>query len=244
MTTLIGHLYRRMMKRGRVIGLLALASVPGLVVWLVSFDTPVDRRALIYPEVLSSTGYSFAIATLILTIATLRDERDAGTLPYIYMRPIPRPAFAISSILAGAATALTIALGGWAVSLIAVLAVGVDIGVALPGLTLFAVAAAGYAAVFVPLGYLVPRALLIGLGYVVVLESIIASAVDGLAQISIWRIAVSVYADLAPDFSEDTADIILGPVAPGAWGGLAKIGVVLVLGWAVLTWSLRRRDAV
>jgi hypothetical protein len=79
---------------------------------------------------------------------------------------------------------------------------------------------------------------------VVVLESIIASAVDGLAQISIWRIAVSVYADMAPDFPEDTADIILGPVAPGVWGGLAKIGVVLVLGWAVLTWSLRRRDAV
>jgi ABC-type transport system involved in multi-copper enzyme maturation permease subunit len=242
--TLVGHLYRRLMRKGRVIGLLALASVPGLVVWLVSFDTPDDRRDLVYPEVVSSAGYSFAIAVLILTVATLRDERDAGTLPFIYMRPIPRTVFAISSIIAGAAAALTIAVGGWLASLVAALAVGMDPAVPIAGLSLFVSAAIGYAAVFVPLGYLVPRALLVGLGYIVVLESILASAVDGLAHISIWRIAVSIYADLAPEFPSDTADIVLGSVAPGVVGGSIKLVAVLLLGWGVLTWALRRRDAV
>jgi hypothetical protein len=242
--TLTGHLYRRMMMRGRALGLLALSSVPGVVIWLTSFDTPDERRGLVYPEVLSTSGYSYAIAVLILTVATLRDERDAGTLPYIYMRPIPRPTFALSSIAAGAAAALTIAVGGWLVSLLSALAVGMDPAIPLPGLALFAAAALGYAAVFVPLGYLVPRALLVGLGYVVVLESIVGSAVDGLAHISIWRIAVSIYADLAPEFPADTADIVLGSVAAGAGGGLVKLAAVMLAGWGVLTWALRRRDAV
>lgn len=242
--TLISHLYRRMMSRGRVLGLLALSGVPGLVFWLVSIDTPLDRRGAAYPEIITSSGYSFAIATLILTVATLRDERDSGTLPYIYMKPIPRPTFAILSISAGALAALAIAVGGWLVTLASALAVGSGAGDTLAGLSLFTGAAVGYAAVFVPLGYLVPRALLVGLGYVVVVESIVASAVDGLAQISIWRIAVSIYADLAPEFPADTADVILGPVVPGAWGGLAKLVGVFVVGWGVLTWALRRRDAV
>jgi ABC-type transport system involved in multi-copper enzyme maturation permease subunit len=242
--TLVGHLYRRLMRKGRVIALIALASVPGLVVWLVSFDTPEDRRDVIYPEVVSSAGYSFAIAVLILTVATLRDERDAGTLPFIYMRPIPRAVFSVSSIVAGAFAALTVAVGGWLASLVAALAVGMDPAVPIAGLSLFVSAAIGYTAVFVPLGYLVPRALLVGLGYIVVVESILASAVDGLAHISIWRIAVSIYADLAPEFPADTARIVLGTVAPGVAGGVIKLAVVLLLGWGVLTWALRRRDAV
>ena len=32
------HLYARMMRKGRVIALLALSSVPGLVFWLSAFD--------------------------------------------------------------------------------------------------------------------------------------------------------------------------------------------------------------
>jgi hypothetical protein len=242
--TLAAHLYRRLMKRGRVIALLALASVPGVVFWLVGFDSPQQRRDTMFPEVISATGYSFAIAVLILTVATLRDERDAKTLPYIYMRPIPRAAFSAYSLAGGAAAALTIAVGGWLVTLVAALSLGVGLDVALPGLSMFVVAAVGYTAVFVPLGYLVPRALLVGLGYVVVVESILGAVVDGIAQLSIFRIAVSVYADLAPEFPPEAVDAVLGPVAPGTWAGLVKIAGVVLLGWAVLTWALRKRDAV
>ncbi len=242
--TLVSHLYRRLMRRGRVIALLALASVPAVVFWLVSIDTPPDRRGSTYPEIIASGGYSFAIAVLILTVATLRDERDAGTLPYIYMKPIARPAFSIYSVAAGALAALVIAGGGWLLSFLSALSVGVDPTYAVTGLSLFAAAAIGYSGVFVPLGYLVPRALLVGLGYVVVVELIVASAVAGLAQISIWRIAVSIYADLVPGSPSPAVGEILGPVEPGLWGGMAKLGVVLLLGWATLTWALRRRDAV
>jgi len=237
------HLYKRMMRKGRVLALLALGSVPGLVYWLAGFDAdPADQEAL-YSDIIANVGYSYAIAVLILTVATLREERDGGTLPYIYMRPIPRVTLAIWSILAGITAALTIAVGGWLATVLGVLAVGADPAMTVPGLTLFVAAAVGYAAIFVPLGYLVPRSLLVGLGYIIVIESILAEAVTGLAQFSIWRISVSIYADLAPVFGDEALEA-LGPVSPGVGGGVIKLTAALALGLLTLTLALQRRDAL
>ena len=111
------------------------------------------------------------------------------------------------------------------------------------GLSLFVAAAFGYSAIFVPLGYLVPRSLLVGLGYVIVVESILAAAVTGLAQFSIWRISLSIFADLAPILGQEAADV-LGPVSPGTGGGLAKLAGTLVVGLVLLTVALQRRDAL
>lgn len=241
--TLAIHLYRRIMRRSRVIGLLALSAVPGLVFWLSAFDADERDLTTIYTDVLAGVGYTFAIAALILTTATLRDERDSGTLPYIYMRPLSRPSMAIQSIVAGTAAALVIGIGGWLASAIALLAVGGDLDAALRSLSLFAAAGVGYAAIFVPLGYLVPRALLVGLGYILVLETILAFAVEGLAQLSIWRISLSIYAGLEDGFGE-FAQEAMNPVTPGVGGGVAKLAGVLLLGLVVLTWALRRRDAL
>lgn len=237
------HLYRRIMRRGRVIGLLALSSVPALVFWLAGFDA--DERDLtgFYTDIISSVGYSYAIAALILTTATLRDERDSGTLPYIYMRPIARLNMAAQSIGAGTAAALVIAVGGWLASVLASLAVGGGVSLALPSLALYASAGVGYAAIFVPLGYLVPRSLLVGLGYIIVIETILANVVTGLAQFSIWRIALSIYAGLEEGFGNVALDN-LGSVTAGVGGGVAKLAVAIVIGLAVLTWALRRRDAL
>jgi len=241
--TLALHLYRRIMRRGRVVGLLALAAVPGLVFWLSAFDAPESDLTMLYTDVLASVGYTFAIAALILTTATLRDERDSGTLPYIYMRPIARTNMAAQSIMAGTAAALVIGAGGWIASAVALLAVGGDMQAAIPSLSLFVAAGIGYAAIFVPLGYLVPRALLVGLGYILVVETILAFAVEGLAQISIWRISLSIYAGLEDGFGE-VATQAMTPVTPGVWGGVTKLAGVLIIGLVVLTWALRKRDAL
>ena len=241
--TLARHLYRRLMRKWRVIGLIALASVPGFVYWLAAFDAHEGQLAGLYSDIIAIAGYSFAIAALILTVATLREERDAGTLPYIYMRPMSRMSLAISSMLAAIAAVMTIALGGWLTTALATVAVGADLSIALPGLALFVAAGIGYAAVFVPLGYLVPRSLLVGLGYIIVIETILAFAVPGLAQFSIWRIALSIYADLAPVFGAEAAEA-LGPVNAGVGGGVAKIAGTLLAGLLVLTWALRKRDAL
>lgn len=237
------HLYRRIMRRGRVIGLLALSSVPALVFWLAAFDAGSDRLTDLYTDIVSSVGYTYAIAALILTTATLRDERDSGTLPYIYMRPIARPNMAAQALLAGMAAALVVGFGGWLASVVAALAVGGGIDLALPSLTLFVAAGVGYSAIFVPLGYLAPRSLLVGLGYILVLETILANVVSGIAQFSIWRIALSIYAGFEDGFGNVARDN-LGPVTAGVGGGVVKLGIVVVIGLSVLTWALKRRDAL
>jgi ABC-2 type transport system permease protein len=231
------------MRRGRVISLLALASVPALVVWLAGFDADEGQLSEIYTDIISSVGYTYAIAALILTTATLRDEKDSGTLPYIYMRPIVRRNMAAQSILAGTAAALVIGVGGWLASVLASLALGAGLSLPLPSLSLYVAAGIGYAGIFVPLGYLVPRSLLVGLGYIIVLETILANVVTGLAQLSIWRIALSIYGGLEDDFG-DVARDNLGPVTTGVGGGMAKLAVAVLIGFGVLTWALKKRDAL
>ncbi|MDX1469386.1 MAG: ABC transporter permease [Acidimicrobiia bacterium] len=241
--TLAIHLYRRMMRRGRLIALLALAAIPGMVYWLTAFDIPPSLHAANYADVVTTSGFSYAIAALIITVATLREERDGGTLPYLYMRPIPRMWIALAAMLAAMGAAITIGFGGWLGTLLAVAAVGADPAIAVTGMTLFMGAAVGYSALFVPLGYTATRATLLGLGYVIVVEMILGSAIEAVAHLSIWRIAASVYADLAGTLGSDAVEL-LGPVPVTAGGGLVKLGAVLVAGILTLLWALRRRDAL
>ncbi len=75
------------------------------------------------------------------------------------------------------------------------------------------------------------------------IESILAAAVAGFAQFSIWRISLSIYADLAPALGGELEEMLNG-VTPGVGGGVLKLAAVMVVGLAALTWALRRRDAL
>jgi hypothetical protein len=54
---------------------------------------------------------------------------------------------------------------------------------------------------------------------------------------------VSIYAGLDNDLGE-VASEALGPVTPGVGGGVAKLAGVVVVGLVVLTWALKKRDAL
>lgn len=237
------HLYRRLMRRARVIWLILLSSVPGLIFAIAGIDVSRDDLSEAFIGIMLSVGFTYAIAALILTVSTLREERDAGTLPYLYMRPISRLSLAMSSLFAGILAAATIAAGGWLATVLAGLVHGADMSVVVPGAALLLAAAVGYAAIFVPVGYLFSRSVLVGLGYLILVELALSGLVSGLAQLSIWRIAASIYVDLV-DTTGLPVDEALGAVSPGVGGGLVKLAVVLVLGTGVLTWALRRRDAL
>jgi ABC-type transport system involved in multi-copper enzyme maturation permease subunit len=243
MTHLVAHLYRRTMRKGRLIGLTALSAVPAVLFpLLVASGLESAELSGTYAGVVTGAGYTFAIAALVISGGVLREERDSGTLPYIYMRPYSRFKLALASVTAGAAAASTLGIAAWALTVLTGLLVGAGPSVTGSGIALFVPAAIGYAAVFVPLGYLFSRSLLIGLGYVLVGETILAFVIPGLAQLSIWRISMSIYASVA-DFGPDSV-AGLGPIAPGAGGGITKLAAVLVLGVALLTWALRKRDAL
>ncbi|MGH8911200.1 MAG: hypothetical protein ACRDVD_01710 [Acidimicrobiia bacterium] len=239
--TLLVHQIRTLLRPGRLVGLLLLAVVPAVILLIVGLTE--GAEAGFVAEAAGGIGSTtFPIAALILAAATLRDERDGGTLPYIYLKPISRASLASTSILA--AVAATGLLGVVAALTLtgAAAAVGAGIGEAAASVPLYLAASVGYSALFVPLGYLLPRVVLTGLAYVILWEQVVARLVPGVANTSIWRFALSIYADLV-HAAEELAEG-LGPMAAGVWGGVAKIAAVALLGTGLLTWALRRRDAV
>ena len=241
--TLVRHLVRRTLRGKRLIGTSLLASVGGIAAWISMTGQAIDVAVSTYQNVISTVpAATLSIALLIVTSATLRDERDGGTLPYIYMSPVPAWNFSSSAAIAALISALWVAVVGWVPGWLGAGVITGDWNLALPALGLYLIAAAGYTALFLALGYLFDRSLIIGLAYIFVWEGIIATAVPGLASSSVWRIAMSSYADLET-LPRDALDV-LGSVTPGVGGATVTVTVLVGLSTALLTWAVRFRDAV
>jgi ABC-type transport system involved in multi-copper enzyme maturation permease subunit len=241
---LIRHLLGRILRGPRLLGLVALASVPGAVAWLTMAGQTTSGAVRSYQEVSATLpAATLSIAVLFAATAVLRDERDGGTLPFLFISPVGRVRFSGSAWAAGAVAAVLIATAGWSVGAVALVAVSGTFGPAVPVLVLYVSSALAYSALFVPLGYLFGRSLVPGLAYVFVWEGILATVVPGLSASSVWRIAMSIYADIEDGLPRDALDV-LGTVEPGVWGGAITVAGLVLAGVGVLTWAVRFRDAV
>ena len=240
---LVRHFVGQLARGRRLIGLMALASVPGLVAWIaIASEEPTSAVGLYDDVVAAVSNGTLSIAVLVIGAAVMRDERDAGTLPFLFLSPIPRWRFAVSAWVAAATVSVGVATVGWAVGLLGLGVTSGDWGHAWAMLPAYVAAALAYSALFLPIGYLFNRAILVGLAYVFIWEGIFTSLVSGLAASSIWRTALSISADIT-ELPRDALDV-LGPVLPGMWGGVAKTVVIVVLATGVSTWALRTRDAL
>lgn len=240
---LVKHLTGQLLHGRRVYGLLALAAVPGVVAWVAGGgETEVEKLELYDTIVAQLSGLTLAIAVLVVGASVMRDEKDSGTLPFLYLSPIPRWQFAVASWIAAAGVATLVAFGGWAVGW---LGLGLSSGNwshGLAALSAYVAAAFGYSAVFLPIGYLFTRAILVGLGYVFVWEGIMTNVMTGLAPSSIWRMAMSIFGGIR-ELPAGALEV-LDPVLPSVGGGISKILATVVLGVGVFAWALRRRDAL
>jgi ABC-2 type transport system permease protein len=184
------------------------------------------------------------VVTLIIAASVMGDERRDNTMSFLVLRPISR--FTI-----GAAKIVAAFVEAFALTGIGAAAFGILVGIKIDTFSYFfpllvgtAIGTAAYAAIFVPLGYLLKRATLIGLTYVFIWENGIAAAVPAVASLSPWRIGVSAMAGLAPrDFFELVpADFALGSLSPGAGGAAMKVVVLVALSAGFMAMILRRRD--
>lgn len=236
--TMIG---RRLLQR-RVAGVLVLlASAPALVLAITAEGAQPEgfHRWMLF------LYYALGLPILALVTATaaLGDERHSHTLPYLTTKPVPR--WSIAAAGWGAAVAVSTMIGAigvgsaWAVTLVRT----GDSSVAWPALVGTIITVVGYAAVFVPLGLLAKQATLIGLGFVLIWEGVIASAGRTLAVASLWRTGLSGHVALAGEVPTDLVES-LGNLTPGAGGALAKAGALAVASLALTTWLLRKRDLV
>ena len=230
------NIFRRLTQR-RVAILLVLATAAHAALLFAISASRSD-----YEEITITILMALAlpVASLITAGAALGDEREGGTMPFMLVKPIGRWVVAAAALAASIAAVISVSLLGIGLAWIAGTQATADGGIGWPMLASLPFVAAAYSAVFVPIGLIAKRSTLIGLAFILIWEGIISSAVDTAASASLWRIGLTVYADLADGL--DGGIDFLGTLTPGVGGAIAKVGVLLVLSLSITTALLRRRD--
>jgi ABC-2 type transport system permease protein len=228
-------------KRLALFGVLAL--MPPVVMWFSSANLPENDVSDAFNEAPIAIVFLIVlpVVALVLGAGSLGDERRDGTLSFLLLRPLPRTVVSGAKLFSAwlATTGIVGTSAGLGAAVVGVRAG--DWAFVGPVLLGVAVAALAYCAAFMLLGYFSARAVLIGLVYVFIWENGISAASPSLANVSLWRIGVSAYVGLAPGPISDI-DEILGSVAPGAGGAIAKTLVIAALVIAATGALLRRRD--
>jgi ABC-2 type transport system permease protein len=189
------------------------------VVWALSFlpcvfaaiyllrpggDSPADFLAATYRELVVPT--LLPIAVLLLATAAFGNELDDRTLLYLTLKPVSRLRIVLGKFVGTLLVALPATLVGLvATALVAsvgsnLTGAGGDWGEVQPVLlAMLGSAAAGtalIAAIFLAVSLIVPRALLAGIVYIFLWESLLGRFLPGVQNVSIRHYMLSIFAGL------------------------------------------------
>jgi ABC-2 type transport system permease protein len=220
---------RLLITRSRV---LALGGLGLLVAGLGATARAAEDQVDAATGLVAGLGFSVVapVATLVVASAALGDLRDDKTLVYLWLRPIPRLAIAGGAVMASLAVALPSVIIPIVIS--AVLSGVGDLVVA--SLVASIIAVIGYTGLFVAMGMRLSRPFLWGLAYILIWEDFIAFAGDGTARLSIRSYAWST-------LHRATGVDLRGADRSSVASWIVPV-VVLVVGTALTTWWLRRRE--
>ena len=238
----------RLLGLRRSIGLLVLTGSIAPILLVLAPGRSADRVAALYNDITVALGLSilFPVAALVVSTAALGEERKAHTLPFLLLKPVSRWIIALGVVTAAALASFVILQAGVLASWIVAAAVTGDWSIGISTTVAAALQSVASAALFVPLGLVLGRAALVGLGYLLIWEVTLCEVIEGIQASSIYRIVVSAWADLAamtPDNLEYVSDV-LGRVEVGVGGAVAKVAVLVIVSVAVTGLLLRRRDLV
>jgi ABC-2 type transport system permease protein len=228
-TTVAGLTVRQLFTRRRFIASALFAVVPLIIVMIFKATThrfdPTGAQFL-------GTTYQGIVAFVLLPLsavvfgtAAFGGEIDDGTIVYLLVKDLPRwqvvlskyavAVFATAMMMLIAITLPWLALGmpAAATPTVQAYAAGIVLGAAL------------YSAIFVTLGMISKRALVLGLLYVVVLEISLSPNVQGLKSFSVREFVMTVVGKLAAG-------------APGVKAGAVTMNTVWTMGAIFLAGSL------
>jgi ABC-2 type transport system permease protein len=180
-----GITLRQLLSRRRTILLLLL----GALMLLVALGLRVGAEGANLPRYTSVLLETFGIATLMPLVAllfgtaTIGAELEEGTAIYLLAKPVPRWVTLITKLVVAAACSI-------ALTCIPILLAGLLAGGGQNGMVLaFTVAAAAgsviYCAIFVALSLITGRALIFGLGYILIWEGVLAGLFPGTQTFSV-----------------------------------------------------------
>jgi ABC-2 type transport system permease protein len=199
---------RQLLGRRRTLLLLLLSALPVLlaVVFRLADEVSIARFTRSAFDAVDMT-ILLPLVAILFGSGAFGAESDEGTLAYLLAKPIPRWVVVIAK--ASAATLLSIALTGTSTALAGLIAIVV-------------VGSVCYASLFLAVSLFTRRALVIGIGYMLVWEGALSVLLPGIANLSIRQYALgagSAIYDLPIEtarLSTDTAFILAGVVIVGS----------------------------
>jgi len=225
----------------RSVLLAVLETAPGLIYLFATTNRTAEATFQGAVEIGAATYFALVLPVVSIVIAAgvLGNERRDLTLSFIALRPIPRWGIAATKLAAAVAAAFLLNIVGALVlgGSHAIRSGSGDLLMALLAGSL--VATVAYASVYLPLGFMTDRAVLIGVAYLLVFENGVASLLTGLAALSPWRVGVSVFADLA-DGARLYLDSSTAPLSLGR--ALLTATIYVAVSIALTTRLLRKRD--
>jgi ABC-2 type transport system permease protein len=226
-SAIAGLTIRQSLARRRWIVVSVLGALPVIVAILSRLYASADQEPIgVLTELLSALTFTVVVPIIALTLASsgFGAEVDDGTVVYLLTKPIPRSQIVVTKLLVTAAICVAftgastlaaglITLGGFdATRLLLGFAAGAVLGSIL------------YTAVFLALGLVTRRGMLVGLVYLVVWEGALSRLFAGTRTLSIRQYMLSVTdaiskADTAvftAQLAHQTAFYMSGVVAIGA----------------------------
>ncbi|MEO8245812.1 MAG: ABC transporter permease [Chloroflexota bacterium] len=241
MLTVAGITLRQLLSRRRTLLLLALGAVPVLLAlaYRLSGDANDDADALSWTMgMLEYLGMVTVMPLIALIFGTgaIGGELEDGTAVHLLTKPVPRwqvgiAKFIVASVCAAALAAIPIGIAGLLGANEASAAIGYAVGAAI-GATI-------YVAIFMALSMITSRSFVIGLGYVLIWEGLLAGLFPGIASLSVRQYAIS-FAQTVTDSLSSVANGLEPRVAIGA--AIIGAGVVTVAALGIALRLLSRLE--
>jgi ABC-2 type transport system permease protein len=222
---------RALAGRRRLLLMILLAALPAILAIVLRLaggraDAPEIIDTLVIRTVLP-------LVALVIGTAAIGSEIEDGTAVFLLVKPIPRWLTALVKI--AVASALTILLVIPPVLLTGALVAGFDsanLGVTVGYAVATMVGALAYVSGFAALGAITSRALLVGLGYVLLWEGALAGILEGTRFLSVRQATLGLAAGLT---GEARGDDVLEPGI-----SVVILAVVTVVGFLLTARSLQR----
>ena len=179
---IVGATMGRLMARRRSIGMFLITGSLAPILLLLALGRPVDRVAELYNDITVALGMGilYPVAALVVSTAALGEERKAHTLPFLLLKPVSRWVIASGVLVAAALTSFVILEAGVLVTWLVAGVMSGDWSIGIATTVAVAVQSLASAALFVPLGLILNRATLAGLGYLFIWEGILGAIVSGI----------------------------------------------------------------
>lgn len=198
-----GITLRQLLSRRRTLLLLLLGGVLVLVALIVRLAGEESRALPVTAGLLANLGVATLMPLVALLFGTgaIGSELDDGTAVYVLAKPIRRSTILLTKLAVASACAIVLTCGPMLVAGL-IGAAGLANGLVLGFVAAAAIGSILYSAVFVALSLATGRALVFGLGYVLIWEGVLAGLFPGTRTFSVRQITLALadaIADVPPD---------------------------------------------